>query len=884
MTLLFLLACLPELKDATDTGSTTPVAEVDEDGDGFDSTEDCDDQDPSVHPGADEPCDGADNDCDGDIDEEGLTVFYADEDGDGYGSQPSEPTCGAPEGHVVADGDCDDANAEANPGLSETCSTAFDDDCDGDINEDEAVDAIDWYPDSDEDGFGAGDPTRRCEAPEGSVDNDQDCDDEDPLTSPEAEERCNGLDDDCDGAVPADETDDDGDGYVECTGEDCDDANLLTHVGADELCNTGEDEDCDSSIDEDDAVDVSAWYADSDGDGDGDPSTELWSCEAPSGYVANDLDCEDQDDTVYDGASELCDGQDNDCDGSLDATEGDDDGDGYVECTIDSGGWDGTSITGGEDCDDGRALTNPGATEYCNSEDDDCDGTVDEDDALDATTWYVDGDGDGFGDASSTTLVACDQPSGYASDATDCDDSDGDSYPGAPEVCEDGVVNDCNASSTLECGPLGTWTFDDAPYAFFGRDAGDLAGSKVRGGDVDEDGQQDLIVVAPYANSGLAGGAWIFLGPVTSGDLDDADMAFESEVLANTIHYTTNALLAGDLTGNGSADFLLAAESQGAVYLFEGPLTGGTVSNATLTLDMAAFWKDFGDELITADVDDDGVLDLVVSAPDYNSKNANGEGAIYVLHGPVTTSVTTLTATATFDRSIIRGSSHNADLGSALTHADYDGDGSDELIVGAPSHSTGVCEVGSLEALPVKTAKKLVDAAAWYLSDTGSLCGSALDSGDQNGDGYPDLAFSALGGDGTLYLFNGPLSGSTLSDADATLAGPAGGNLGNAVALAGDLDDDGYDDLVGGDYRDSSDRGTAWVWLGPLSGSTDTSTADAAWTGDSDYDYATYDQALSYVGDATGNGYDDLMVGAPWVDDQGSSSGAAWLLEGGPGQ
>ena len=73
--------------------------------------------------------------------------------------------------------------------------------------------------------------------------------------------------------------------------------------------------------------------------------------------------------------------------------------------------------------------------------DNDCDGAVDEDDAIDASTWYEDGDGDNYGDPASST-TACDQPAGYTDDATDCDDGDGDVNPGETEVC-DGKDNDC---------------------------------------------------------------------------------------------------------------------------------------------------------------------------------------------------------------------------------------------------------------------------------------------------------------------------------------------------------------------------------------------------------------------------------------------------------
>ena len=136
-------------------------------------------------------------------------------------------------------------------------------------------------------------------------------------------------------------------------------------------------------------------------------------------------DCDDADAARYPGAEEVpYDGIDQDCDES----DADDlDGDGYLLA---------------EDCDDSLADVNPGAPEVCNGIDDDCDGTIDVD-ATDATLWYADTDADGYGDLS-VTERSC-EPSG-GTDATDCDDTNPWTHPGAPEECGDGVDN--NATGT----------------------------------------------------------------------------------------------------------------------------------------------------------------------------------------------------------------------------------------------------------------------------------------------------------------------------------------------------------------------------------------------------------------------------------------------------
>lgn len=192
------------------------------------------------------------------------------------------------------------------------------------------------------------------------------------------------------------------------------------------------------------------WYVDTDGDTFGDANNSTTSGTQPAGYVADDTDCDDTDGTIYPGAPELCDGQINDCGtATLPTDEVDDDGDGYVDCTIDAGGWDGVgSVVGGDDCDDNDSNNYPGNTEVCDGQDNDCDGMIDEG-VL--NTYYRDFDGDTYGD-NATTTQACSAPTGYVSDNSDCDDTDSAINPGATEIC-DGVDNDCDGMTDENCQP-----------------------------------------------------------------------------------------------------------------------------------------------------------------------------------------------------------------------------------------------------------------------------------------------------------------------------------------------------------------------------------------------------------------------------------------------
>ena len=425
---------------------------------------DCDDTDGTINPGATEVCDGVDNNCDGNVDEGVLNTFYADADSDGYGDAGSTTqACTAPTGYVADDTDCDDANGDINPGATEVCD-GVDNNCDGNV--DEGV-LNTFYADADSDGYGdVGTSTQACTAPSGYVADNTDCDDTNDEINPGATEICDGMDNNCDGFIDEGLTfdtyfyDGDSDGYGDpdnsiqaCSAPagyvtdytDCDDEDAAINPGATEVCD-GIDNNCDGNVDE--GLTLYTYYADGDSDGYGDPNTSIQSLFSPAGYVEDDTDCDDTNGAINPGATEVCDGIDNNCDGNID--EGllntyyaDTDSDGFGDAGTSTQACDPPAgyVSDNTDCDDTNNTVYPGAAEICDGLDNNCDGNIDEG-VL--NTYYADTDSDGFGDAGTSTQ-ACDPPSGYVSDNTDCDDTNDTVYPGAPEIC-DGLDNNCDGS------------------------------------------------------------------------------------------------------------------------------------------------------------------------------------------------------------------------------------------------------------------------------------------------------------------------------------------------------------------------------------------------------------------------------------------------------
>ncbi|WP_051410422.1 integrin alpha [Mesorhizobium sp. LNHC221B00] len=458
----------------------------------------------------------------------------------------------------------------------------------------------------------------------------------------------------------------------------------------------------------------------------------------------------------------------------------------------------------------------------------------------------------------------------------------------------------------------------------------DYAGRSVSSaGDVNGDGFDDMIVGAPLGDNGggNAGEAYVVFGGSAPVNIDltilTAAQGFiiQGDTTGDVAGWSVSS--AGDVNGDGFDDLIVGARdgdnggtSAGEAYVVFGGASPGNIDLTTLTTaqgfiiqgDVAS--DEAGISVSTAgDVNGDGFDDLIIGADGGDNGGYNaGEG--YVVFGgatPVNVDLTTMTTAQGF---IIQGDVAGDAAGLSVSSAgDVNGDGFNDLIVGAAygdngGNSAGEAYVVFGGASPVNIDLTSLTAAQGFIIQgdvAGDQAGFSVSSaGDVNGDGFDDLILGAPGGDdggayaGEAYVVFGStspanidLTGLTSAQGFIIQGDVAGDNAGLSVSSAGDVNGDGFDDLIvgaqGGD-NGGNGAGEAYVVFGGASPvNVDLTSLTAAQgfiiQGDVAGDQAGW--SVSSSGDVNGDGFDDLIVGSPRGDNGGYNAGEAYVVLGG---
>ncbi len=422
-------------------------------------------------------------------------------------------------------------------------------------------------------------------------------------------------------------------------------------------------------------------------------------------------------------------------------------------------------------------------------------------------------------------------------------------------------------------------------WTLYGGQPGAAFGSSVAtAGDVNGDGFSDLIVGAPAYPNGTSepGRAMVFLGSA-SGLSQQPSWSVASSPGCPGAGSAVAA--AGDVNGDGYGDVLVASiwndgtGWRGRVDLYLGSATG--LSSQPAWTYSGGSSERFGFSLASAgDVNGDGYDDVIIGSPDY-SNGQTGEGRICLFLG----SAQGLSAQPA---TVIESELANAAFGYSVSSAgDVNGDGYADVMIGAPHADGTLANVGKA-FLYLGSPAGLAGTPAWIGQgdQTGGDFGwSVAGSGDVNGDGYADVVVGAPGHTGTLategamYFYEGSPTGLSSTAVWSALGGQTGDHLGISVATAGDLDGDGYADLMAGASGYSSGLGQILIWSGGPSGPATT----ASWTAVGDQLSAGFGTCVATAGDVNGDGFSDPVVGAPAEQHSAAGEGAVFLYAGAGG-
>ena len=489
------------------------------------------------------------------------------------------------------------------------------------------------------------------------------------------------------------------------------------------------------------------------------------------------------------------------------------------------------------------------------------------------------------------TLTGPGSPSSFGQGLAPAGDVNGDGYAdllvGAPQISNGQTAEGRVYLYLGSAGGIGAtpaWTFESNV-------ANALLGTRVStAGDVNGDGYDDIVVSAPNLSDGQndEGEVYLFLGSAT-GPSGTPSWTYEGNLAGAEAGY--GLCCAGDLNGDGYTDIVLDIfhnTSACSVFVFQGGPSGpgGTPDRASAT-------RSSGQLFTAGDLNGDGCADIVAGDFTFN----NFAGQIYILAGTVTGN--TLPVAAHYG-----GLNPNDEFGqTACAAGDVNGDGFGDLLVGEPGYDNGQTNEGRV-LLYLGQASQPGNAQFFVKNgQASSNYGWSLSQGDFNGDGFSDLAVGdptyddTQSDQGEVEVFYGRASGYAASPDWIVKGTHADGRLGTSVANAGDVDNDGCDDLVIGEpgFGDGGHplEGAAYLYRGGRTGLA----GSPAWNIASGVTNAFFGFAVAGAGDVNGDGYADVLVGAPDYSHGsdiggqvsvyfGSAAGlgtiASWTASGGP--
>ncbi|MBL8008294.1 MAG: FG-GAP repeat protein [Ignavibacteria bacterium] len=364
-------------------------------------------------------------------------------------------------------------------------------------------------------------------------------------------------------------------------------------------------------------------------------------------------------------------------------------------------------------------------------------------------------------------------------------------------------------------------------------------------GDVNGDGYSDIIIGEPgYKDSAInRGRALVYFGSQSG-----LSAAPGWTAVGSTTDFGRAVSTAGDVNGDGFSDVIVStaygtvnsAVILGGAYLYLGSASGLS-SNPVWQANGSQYFENYGNSICTAgDINGDGYSDVVIGAPEYSLSSSSKEGAVYAYYG----SAAGLSDTSNW---LVTGQSQGYKLGfSVYTAGDVNGDGYSDVIAGAPDSNKAFVYFGSASGLSVNP-----DWSATSSSNTG-FGYSVSAAGDNNGDGFSDVIIGAPGGTGQAFVYNGSASGLSSNSVWSVSSDGSTGSLGFSVRTAGDVNGDGYSDVLVCGYSPK-----AYVYNGSPAGFLTVN--NWSYNGGS----GAFGWTVAGAGDVNGDGYSDVIIGAP---------------------